>query len=67
MNCYIKYKHLVLGVGLVFVCFVANTQNLLNSNTGSIYTYIYKLSDIDAEEIIRNGNIKPDRKYLNNL
>lgn len=62
---YIKYSAITLI--FIFIVKISNSQTLLKSQNRTEYTYIYKLDNTSALEILKSRQIKDSAKYFTNL
>lgn len=62
-----RKQNLLMLILLLILPFGLNANNLLKSRQTSVYTYIYKLSDKEAEKIYKNKLPKIDLTFFHSL
>ncbi len=60
-------KYAVISLIFIFIVKLSNSQSLLKSQNGTDFTYIYKLDNKSALEILKTNQIKDSPKYFTNL
>ncbi|MBN2746342.1 MAG: hypothetical protein JXR34_06425, partial [Bacteroidales bacterium] len=60
-------KYLVIILIFIFIVKLSNSQSLLKSQNSTEFTYIYKLDNKSALEILKTNQIKDSSKYFTNL